>query len=137
VLYTSNKFHLAVSIPGVTLDAQSWDKFTGGDHTSETQQHTPGGMGPQIAIGGIRKRSPVTVSRAMDDTLIGLYESIDAATGGPITITVQPLINPTTVAGKGRTYTGVIKTVKPPDQDSTTSTITMLSVEVELNETIA
>jgi hypothetical protein len=134
VIYTSEKFHLAVSVPGVTIDSQSWDKLSGAGRTSDTQNYPPGGLKPSVATSGVTKRNPATISRAWDDTLIGAYGDLDNAVGGPITITVQPLANAITSVGKARTYTGVIKSVTPPEQDSTSSSISMLEIEVELNE---
>lgn len=136
MLYTANKFKLSLSIPGLTIDSKSWDKFSGGGHTAETQNYPPGGMQPSLAVGGVSKRNQATLERARDDTLIASEIALDGAVNSPCSVGVTPLKNATTTAGNQRTYTGVIREVTPPDQDSTSSSISMYQIVIELDEPI-
>lgn len=136
MLYTKNQFKISFSIPGVSLDNKSWDKFSGGSHKAETGTYNPGGMAPAVAHGGATKRNTATLERAWDDTLIGAFLSIDNATNGPCSVRVTPLKNSNTTASAGFSYTGIISEVVPPDEDSTSSDVQMLQVVIELNEPI-
>ena len=136
MLYTSRNFKISLSIPGLTIDNQAWDKFQGGGHAAETQNYPPGGMQPSLAVGGVTKRNTATLERAWDDVLIGAFIAIDGSLNSPCTVGVTPLKSATTTAGNQRTYTGIIKEVNPPDSDSTSSTVAMLQVVIELNEPI-
>lgn len=137
MLYTSANSKIMVKVSGVTIDNQTWDKFSGAGHTSETSVYNPGGMVSSVAVQGVTKRSPATLERAWDDTLIGSYLDLDRALNQPVSITVTPLKNRTTSGPAKRTFTGILKEVTPPGSDSTSSTIEMLSITVELNEPVS
>lgn len=136
MIYTSNQGKIAVSVPGVTLDNKSWDKFEGAMRSADTQNYPPGGMQPSIATGGVTKRSSATIQRAWDDTLIGAFISLEDAINGPFSCTFTPMQNATTTAAANFTYTGILKEVNRPNYDSTSSTIAQLELVVELNEPI-
>jgi hypothetical protein len=136
MLYTSNNFKISLSVPSVTIDNKSWDKFQGGGRVAETSSHNPGGMEPAVAVSGVTKRNQATLERAWDDVLIGAFIGLDGAVGSPCAVAVTPLRTPTTTAGRQRAYTGVIREVTPPEQDSTSSSISMLQIVIELNEPI-
>jgi hypothetical protein len=140
-IYTSNQARIALKVPGVTIDNLSWDKFEGGERSADTQNYNPGGMKSAIATGGASKRAQATLTRAWDDTLIGAYIALEAAinTVG-VACSITFLSTPTTIAsGKpaGFNYTGVLRSVTRPNYDSTSSTIAMLAVVLELNEVIS
>jgi hypothetical protein len=140
VIFTSNMGRVAVSVPGVTIDSKSWDKFEGAERSADTQNYPAGGMVPSIATGGVTKRGPATISRAWDDTLISSYLALEAAINSAVSVSLTPLSNAVTVAaGKpsGFNYTGVLKSVSRPNYDSTSSSIAMLEIVCELNEVIA
>lgn len=137
MLYTSNQSLIVVSVVGVTLDSKSWDKFSGAGHTMDTQNYPPGGMQPSIATGGVSKRNTAAISRAWDDTLIGMYLDLDNALGAAFSCSVAPLKNKSSSASAKRSFTGILKEVNPPESDSSSSTVQMLELVVELNETIS
>ena len=135
VVYTSNQAKITLSVPSIGFsDSTSWDKFTGGGNVAETQQHTPGGMGPSFAVGGIVKRNQITLERAWDDSLIGVYGDLDGAVNSPCTIGVQPLKSASQTIGKQRTYTGILREVSPPDTDASSSNVSMLQIVIEADE---
>ena len=134
MLYTSRNSKIVVSVAGVTIDSQSWDKFSGAGRTSDTGNYPAGGMKPSVPYAGVSKRNQATISRAWDDKLIGAYLALDGAIGGPVSIQVTPLQNRTTAASAKRSFTGILKDVNPPESDSTSSTIQMLEIVCELAE---
>lgn len=135
-LYTKDQYKISFSVPGVGLDSQSWDTWSGAEHSSDTQNYNPGAMAPAIATGGVTKRGQATLERAEDDTLIGLRMALDGAVRAACTIGITPLATATKNAGNQITYTGVVRSVTPPGGDSTSSDIRKIQVVVELNETI-
>lgn len=137
MLYTSANSKILVTVQGVTIDNQTWDKFSGAGHTSETSVYNPGALANAVAVQGVTKRSPATLERAWDDTLIGALLNLDGSLNQPVSISVTPLKNRTTNAAAKRSFTGILKEVNPPDSDSTASTVQMLSLIVELNEPIS
>lgn len=137
MLYTSANSQIVVSVSGVKIDNQTWDKFSGAGHTMDTSTYNAGNMAPAIAIGGVSKRASATIERAWDDTLISTYLNLDGAVGSPVSIKINPLKNRSTFGPASRSFTGLLKEVNPPESDSTSSTIQMLSIVVELNETIS
>lgn len=140
MVFTSNQGRVSVSIPGVTIDNVSWDKFDGGGRSADTQNYPPGGMQPSIATGGVTKRGQTTIERAWDDTLIGAYMALDAAVNGPIACSLTPLRNASTPVPEkpgGFNYTGVLREVTRPPFDSTSSAIGKLVIVAELNEVMA
>jgi hypothetical protein len=136
-LYTSHKFLITFSIPGVTIDTKPWDKFEGAAHSNDTQNYPAGGIAPSIAVSGVGKREQATLQRAFDDILVASHNAIDAATGQACSIAVKPLKSRGAQPGVGPNFTGIIRTVTgQPAADSTSSTIAMFAVIVELDEDV-
>lgn len=136
MIYTKRQAKITLSVPGVTIDNKSWDKFSGGGHEADTGNYPPGGMQPSQATQGVTKRNQATVERAYDDVLIGAYLGLDGSVNMPCSVGVTPLRTATTSAGSQRTFTGLIRSVAPVDTDSTSSDVQMLIVVIELNEPI-
>lgn len=134
MLYTSANSKILVSVPGITIDNKSWDKFSGAGHTADTGNYAAGGMVPSVPTAGVSKRNPATIERVWDDTLIGIYFALDGNLNGAISLQVIPLQNRTTSGPSKRSFTGIIKEVTPPDSDSTSSTVQMLQIIAELAE---
>lgn len=136
--YTEFQGHVSFSLTnGPALDNKSWDKFDPPEHAAETSQWTPGGMAPAQAIGGITKRGQATLERAWDDTMIGLYTILDANLNQPIAVQQTSLVTATTASTAkpgGSNWTGLLRSVKGPVFDSTSSTIQRIVCIVELNE---
>jgi hypothetical protein len=137
MIYTSRNSKILVNVAGVTIDTQSWDKFSGAGRTADTSNYPAGGMVPSVPVQGVTKRNPCTIERAWDDVLIGAQFDLDGAVNGPISVSVTPLQNRTTPGPAKRTFTGILKEVNPPDSDSTSSTVQMLSIVCELAEVMS
>jgi hypothetical protein len=136
--YRGDQFRAQLNVQGLTQSPQSWDSFDGGDVDPTMEEFLPGGMGEQVALGGIRKRQPITLTRAWDTELIGNFIGLDAAAGvAPFTLAVTTLgPDKTTVTGK-TTYTGVVGKVTPPKRTNDDSKTAMLTVVLSCNGAIS
>jgi hypothetical protein len=133
--FRSDMASIQLSVSGVTVDNVAWDTFEGGDIEPEMQNFNPGGMAPAVSMGGLRKRSMITLTRNWDSTLRGAYLGLDGAAGiAPATVTISTLQADGTREGNPRVYTGVLGKVTPPKFESTSSAPAMLSVEIDCNE---
>lgn len=113
-------------------DLGTWDTFSGGEADSEESKYSPGGMQPELTLGGKKTVGAVTVSRYLDalrdwaPLVKGLYARAGAARGS---VGVTPLAADGTIAGDALTFTGMLKSVKMPDIDSTGSDAAKLELE--------
>jgi hypothetical protein len=113
------------------LDTGTWDKKEGGEVDSEENKYKPGGMGKEISLGGSVTVGNVTLSKyydwARDDKPIQwLKNGVGYARG---TIGVQMFDITGAAKGALMSYGGTLKTVTPPDLDSTSNDPAMWSVE--------
>jgi len=139
--YRGDQFKAQLTLTGPnapTLDNQSWDTFDGGDVDPTMEEFIPGGMGEQVAMGGMRKRQPITLTRAWDTSMISNYLALDAASGvAPFQLIVSTLAaDKITVTGT-TTYTGVVGKVTPPKRAHDDSKAAMLSVALSCNGAIS
>lgn len=138
--YRSDQGRIHLAVDGVPFtDNKSWDKFEGGDLTPDSPgPYNPGGMAPSLAVGGIRKRSNITVQRAWTESLMGVFMNLDDAAGSAsFTCSYTPLqVDRKTSAGLTITYTGILLTVTRPNYDSTSSAVVLLQCELECDEAI-
>lgn len=61
-----NEITVSVTYNGVTKDLGVWDTWEGANVTSESTKHRRGGMGIQVAVGGVVTIEDLTVSRDYD-----------------------------------------------------------------------
>ena len=131
-------FRVTVAIDGV--DTGVWDKLSGGSGDSEEAKYRPGGMGPQIALGGSQTVENVTVSRYYDLERDGAQIKRWFARRGRAlaTITKQPLDIDANAYGEPLVYgQAVLKQVTPPDHDSESNDVGMLELEFSTSGTVA
>lgn len=137
-VYRSDQAAVHVTVTGVALDNIVWDTFAGGDNTASSTNYPPGGMQPSIELGGVPTRSPITVTRAWSDALIGVYKALDQASGRtPGAISITTLDATGRPVGVTTTYTGVLLTVTRPGYDHATSAAGMLQLVFGMNESIS
>lgn len=126
-----NQYSVSVSLDGVPIP-DSWDKLEGGGKDSEETKYKPGGMAPEVSLGGSTTIENLTVSRlyrlARDHGLIKTF--FNRAGKGQIVITKQPLDIDGNVFGAPLVYNGTLKTVTPPDFDSESDDASLWSIEV-------
>lgn len=125
-----DQYNVTVSIDELTLG--TFDKLTGGMIDSSETKYKPGGMAPEISLGGSKTVENVTVTRLYkfdrDHPLIGTL--VSKVGKGNTTITKQPLDVDGNVFGAPMIYRGVLKSVTPPDHDSMGSDPGLLALEV-------
>lgn len=133
VYYRSDQARIGVEVTGLTLDKESWDVLEGGDQVVEGVTLLPGGMAPQVARGGIPKRSAITVKRLWSESLINLYKKLDESAGNaPITVTYTVLNNRNSATTFTITYTGVLENVSRPNYDATKAEAAYLTITAQL-----
>ena len=118
-----------------TKDLGVWDTKEGGEADSEENKYKPGGMGKEISLGGTKSVGNVTIGRyydwRRDDAVIGWL--MDRVGNGRGAVGIQMLDVHGAPQGNLLTYTGTLKTVTPPDLDSTSNDPAMLSLEFTID----
>ena len=109
-----------ISIDGKPMGV--WDTLSGGGSDSDNTTYRPGGMSPQVSLGGPRTIGEIKcgrlVSREDWDYMHGLMNRTGQARA---TVSRQPLDEDGNPWGRPLTYTGVVKTCEPGDTDSNSS----------------
>lgn len=129
-----DQFNVTVSVKrgNETRDLGTFDSFDGGEVDSEETKYYPGGMAPQISLGGRRSVGNVTVGRlydlARDHPLMGwLIAGVGKA---DVTVTKDSLTVDEESVGDPLVYTGKLKAVTPPGHDSESSDAGTWELEV-------
>jgi hypothetical protein len=121
----------AINVHIAGADFGIWDKMTGGEIDSEDTKYAPGGMKPQISLGGRVMTGNITVSRlyrlARDHDLAQWL--IVRAGKATVKINKQPLDLDGNVYGRPIVYVGKLKRVTFPEVDSESSTAGLLEIE--------
>lgn len=123
----------SLSIDGVDLEV--WDRWSGGEIDSDESKYRPGGMASEISLGGTRTVGNITVGRNYDylrdhPRVPWLISRVGAGRG---VLGRQPLDINGNPQGAPLTYTGTLKTVTPPDIDSTSNDPAILELEFTLD----
>lgn len=130
---------ITLAVDGIALDSVSWDVMDGGDIAPTMEKYNPGGMAPEVALGGLRKRTDITLHRVWSDFLIASYIALDNASGiAGARVAYTPMrADRRTPAGSPVVYTGVLGQVMRPNYDSKSAAPAMLQVTVSVNEAIS
>jgi hypothetical protein len=126
----------------VTVDGRNlgvFDTFSGGEGDSEETKYAPGGMMPEISLGGRSTIGNVTVGRYLDSSrdwplVKWLYSRRGSGRG---VIGVTPLLANGARAGEPLTYGGTLKQVTMPDLDSTGSDASQIELEFTCDGNVA
>lgn len=124
---------ITLSIDG--RDMGVWDTKSGGELDSEEAKYRPGGMLAEISLGGSRTTGNLTISRYCDrlrdwPTIKWLASRVGA---GRVSCGVTPLDPNGARAGDPLVYTGTLKTVTPPEIDSTGTDAAMIELECTID----
>lgn len=124
------QYRVTVTIGGE--DYGVFDTMTGGEIDSEETKYKPGGMAPQISLGGSVQVSNVTVGRLYD---LGRdhvkVPTLRAGIGrADMIVTKQPLDVDGNVFGKPIIYTGKLKQMTLPDHNSEGSDASKIELEM-------
>lgn len=116
-------------------DLGLFDQKSGGEIDSEEQKYNPGGMIGEISLGGRRTIGNVTIERyydaLRDHPLVPWLASRVGAARGVIGVTPRDAYG--IVQGDPITYAGTLKTVSPPDIDSTGTDAAKMSLEFTID----
>jgi hypothetical protein len=123
----ADNFLITVTLDGRPLGV--WDKWTGGEATSEETKYRPGGMQPHVSLGGAVTIENVTISKLAtgeDD----VHYLISRAGKGEVIATRQGLDADGNAFGRPLTYRGKLQRVAPAEIDSESSDPALLELEV-------
>lgn len=133
--FRSDQASIGVTVSGIILDNLSWDVLEGGEQSVDGVTVLPGGMAPQVPLGGIPKRATATVKRLWAESLVVQYKALDEVAGNAaVTVTYQVLgTNKAPARGIAPiTYTGVLANVMRPNYDAMKSEAAYLEITVDL-----
>jgi hypothetical protein len=125
-----DQFNVTASIDGIG-NMGTFDSMTGGEVDSDEQKYRPGGMAAPVSLGGAVTMGNVVIARLalLDRDYPILHKLLSLAGIANITVTKQPLDDNKTPYGRPLVYTGKVKTVTPPEHDSTSSDPALLTIE--------
>lgn len=135
----SREDNFSVTVKIGSTDWGVWDKLSGGAIDSEELKYKPGAMAPAVSLGGSVNVENITVSRLFSRDVVQqkrkeLYRAVGSAL---VTVTKQPLDGDRNPYGSPDVYTGILKTVTPPDADSESNDAALIAIEISSNGTIA
>lgn len=112
-----------------------WDKKTGGDMDSNELKYSPGGMVPQISLGGQKMPANVVLQRIYD--VVDDNDRINLLLAGvgrhDATVHQQPLDFDGNPFGKAIVWHGTLKRVTVPDVDSEGNAAALVEVEITVS----
>lgn len=125
-----DQYRVTVIIDGENTGV--WDKVTGfGTDSSETK-YKPGGLAPEVPLGGTVSVDNGVVSRLYD--LQRDHQNVKRWMAGvgkvEVIVNKQPLDVDGNTFGTPLVYTGKLKMVTPPEVDSESSDAALLEIEV-------
>jgi hypothetical protein len=124
---------ITLAVDGVNLGV--FDSFSGGELDSEESKYRPGGMAAEISLGGTQMVGNVTISRYCDRLRDWpRIKWLQSRRGkGRVSIGVTPLDPNGATGGTPLVYTGTLKTVTPPEIDSTGTDAAQLELECTID----
>jgi hypothetical protein len=131
-IFRSDQVAIHVAVTGVPLDGESWDMLEGADLDAEELIVFPGAMQDQVALGGVAKRSPITVERLWSEPMIGVKKALDRA----VVVAAAVIVSYTVLGPEGastgyvETYTGVASGCSRPNYKAGTSEEAKLKLKV-------
>lgn len=137
--YRSDQALVTVAVKGAKLDNEPWDIFEGADITTQELKVFPGGMKPQVQLGGQPERAPAVIQRKWSTVLAGVKKELDSVAGFGVT---EIQVTPLNVKGHAEshlreTYSGVLTNVERPKYKAGPSEEIYLKITVGLNGPVA
>lgn len=143
-VYRSDQFSIGLTVLGLpegkVTDNVPWDSCEGGDQTVEGQTYLPGGMKPLISLGGIPKRSPLTLKRIWSTSMLEIFKALDQGAGQcecKVTITTLGTNRLKVPNAPVISYTGTLGTVTRPNYGSEQPEKAFLQVVVDTDGELA
>lgn len=124
---------LTLSIDGVSLGV--CHAKDGGDTEADANPFKPGGMAPQVNLGGPAKVSDIKLTLPWTETLDGRRQWLRSRVGrGAAVIVEQPLDADGNPFGAVDTRTGVLNAVTEPPYDAKSGDPRLIELTVGVNE---
>lgn len=127
----------------VTVDGRPlgvWDTLSGGAADSENTTYRPGGMAPQVSLGGPRTIGEITLGRLLrkeSEDWDFVHTLMNRAGQARAVVSRQPLDADGNPWGRPLTYTGTVKTCNPGDTDSNSSDAQVWEITVTPEGSVA
>jgi hypothetical protein len=128
-----DQWNVTVRVAGRNLG--TFDVKTGGETDTDELTYKPGGMAPQVSLGGIPKIGQLIVHRMYTlerDQAVGHWLLTQVGRGHTV-VQQQPLDPDKNAYGKPFTYDGVLKRVTLPEVDSNATEAALIELEVTIN----
>lgn len=125
----------------VTIDGKPlgvWDTLAGGAVVATETKYRPGGMQPQVSLGGWASTDNVTLTRLLDrDDWPFMQNLMENRVGkAPVTVARQPLDTDGNPFGRPIVYRGKLMHVNPGDTDSKSADAQVWEILVSTEGTI-
>jgi hypothetical protein len=132
-----DQYDISVFLDGAPLG--TFDKMSGGNIDSEEVKYKPGGMAPQISLGGSVTVNNVTVERLFRlDRDPALIPTLKTRVGkGAVTISRQALDIDGNPFGSPIVWSGKLKQLTFPEPDSESNAAGIFQLEVSSNGTVS
>jgi hypothetical protein len=125
-----------VTIDGTPMGV--WDTLSGGDSDSEETKYKPGGMQPEVSLGGPRSIGNITLSRLLGKPDWDYMRKMMNRTGqAKCIVSRQPLDTDGNPWGRPMTYRGILKAVMPGGTDSNSSGAQTWEIEISTEGSVA
>lgn len=120
-------------------DWGTWDTFSGGAVESEETKYRPGGMAPQVSLGGATTVTNITIARLYEALRDhgNVHRLMQLAGKATAVVKKQPLDVDGNPFGRPLTYTGKLMNVTPPDHDSESSDAARIELEISTDGSVA
>jgi hypothetical protein len=116
-----------------------WFSVEGGNLENDDSHTRPGGMGLEQSLGGPSSRGDVTLTRPLDDVVIGWHKTLEERVqqDAPSHVTVKYLNRLRSATFPGAvtfTFAGTLKSAFLPDMDTGSGDAAMYSVVLSADE---
>jgi hypothetical protein len=130
-----DQYDTRVSVDG--QDLGTFDTLTGGESDTTELTYKPGGMAPQVSLGGLVTIGQVVLGRLyvldrdhQNSNGTGIAWLLSRVGKGQVVVTKQPLDIDGNAFGKPLVYKGTLKRVTPPEVDSQSTDAALVELEV-------
>ena len=128
---------ITVSIDGE--DTGVWEMKSGGEVDSDDTQIYPGARQAPVSLGGKQIPGPITLTRTcfLERDMPKIKGWMNRTGKARVTVKDQPLDADDNAFGSAIVQTGKLKTVTPPERDSTDSGAAQVVIVVSVDGTVA
>jgi hypothetical protein len=125
-----DQHRVTVIVDGVNLGV--WDVMTGGETDSDELTYKPGGMAPQVSLGGSVTIGQVIVSRLyrLQRDHLRVHWLLSRVGKGQVVVNKAVLDTDRNTFGKPLVTKGTLKRVTPPEVDSTSTDAATIEIEI-------